>query len=88
MDEEKDDTTEEPQAPAQEHAHEGDFAEGQEKKEHDEDGRGTFATGESKEPTVPLDAKKGFFAEGEADEESETKTRKGDFGEGQEKDRH
>lgn len=87
MDDEKDDTTDAPQAPPHEHKHEGDFAQGQEKKEHDENElRGTFATGEPEQPGVPLDAKKGFFAEGEADEESEKNTRKGDFGEGQEKD--
>ena len=92
MDDEKDEGqegTEEATPPASEHTHkhEGDFAQGQEKKEHDADERrGTFATGESEEPGVPLDAKKGFFAEGEADEESEKTTRKGDFGKGQEKD--
>lgn len=91
MDEDKDDKdeTEETAPPASDHAHthEGDFAQGQEKKEHDADERrGTFASGESEEPGVPLDTKKGFFAEGEADDESEKNTHKGDFGEGQEKD--
>jgi hypothetical protein len=92
MDDEKDDVQDDAQdekeettPPAPKHTHEGgDFAQGQEKEDHGADERrGTFATGESKEPGVPIDAKKGFFAEGEADEESEKNTRKGTFAEGE-----
>ena len=87
MEDKKDDEKDEAEgteAPAHKHVHEGDFAEGQETKEHAADEtRGTFATGESKEPGVPLDAKKGFFAEGEADEESEKNEHKGTFAEGE-----
>ncbi len=90
MDEEKDETTEEPEEgtpPAPEHKHEGDFAQGQEKEDHDADERrGTFATGESEEPGVPIDAPKGFFAEGQAEEEEEDLKRKGTFGDEEHKD--
>ena len=83
MDDEKSDA-EETDAPAHKHEHEGDFAAGQETKEHDADEtRGSFATGESEGPGVPLAAKKGFFAEGEADEESEKNEHKGTFAEGE-----